>query len=642
MDLNKLLFCALTLVLAGAGSNLTADVRDASDEGLTRAAFEPMTWRGISGSDRERGEPERGGESRSARATFSVGGDAACDFADLNQALGSGLLGPGDVVNVASSASYSGLTYLINNRTGQLTLRGGFSSCAELVPDQSTTVLDAAGSGRVMYIESNSDDPADLFVVNLENLTLRGGSSAGSFGGGGLLINGRPGAIQVNLRNVNVQNNHSTVTGGGIRVRQSGERVASGPMLTADNASIIGANSSDGNGGGLSCESLVAPSTSTLIRLGTVAMLNNSAENGGAMSLRQCGRVWFYGGYSLLGIVGNQANDAGGGFYLEGDGSDLRLSASDFNEWGHAEHGVMVSGNSAGRGGAIYARDASYVQMFDVHVVNNSATNGSGLFANAGPAEIIMQRPDGTNACTGSTGFGSTARCSVLSGNTAASSATLFARNDAAIRVSRTLIENNSASFGVIGTVSGAGPGQIGLESVLISGNDGIEAFDTINGRIDLRWSTVTDNEFSTSIIRAASSHEAHASDFRAIGSILWEDGIAIVGTADEGSTRADCVIGWLSEIDSGFSTVAFYRQVDPEFTDPSSGDYRPGPTSPAIDFCDDFYAPEYADLIGTTRGQMHEGDPLSPGGASVGLFDLGAWEMQYRTDELFRDRFAN
>lgn len=601
-----------------------------------------MHWRHDHASDREPESLAPTGSTRSTRATYFVGGDGACDFADLNAALSSGQPAAGDVINIASNGSYSGLTYLINNRTGELTLRGGFSDCTQATPDQSSTVLDAAGSGRVMYIESNSTTAADRFIVNLENLTLRGGDSSGSFGGGGLLVNGRPGVIEVNLRNVTVQNNNSTVTGGGIRVRQSGERVATGPMFTADNDTIIGANSTDGDGGGLSCVSLGGVSGETLIRLGTVAMLNNSAENGGAMSINQCGTVWFYAGYSLLGIVANQANDAGGAFYVSGDGSDLRLSARSFGEWGNAVHGVMVSGNSADRGGAVYARDASSVNLFDVHLVNNSATSGSALFANDGAAEIIMQRPDSAGPCTGSTGFGSTARCSVVRDNSASTSSTFFARNDAGIRVSRSLIENNSASFGVIGTVSGATPGQMELESVVINGNDGIEAFNTINGRIDLRWSTLTANDFSESIIRAVGSHESHAPEFRAIGSILIESGIDMVGEADEQATVADCVIGWVDQADSGFESVNYYRQLDPEFVDPANGDFRLGPSSPAIDYCDDFYTPAHPDLVGTTRGQAHQGDPLTPGGVNLGFFDLGAWEMQYQADQLFRDRFQN
>lgn len=639
MNFHQALIIALALGLPTAA--MAADKRSLAQETQSRAVFEPSSWSEV-GPDREADVAGAPVVPAASRATFTVGGDAACDFANLNQALDSGQVSAGDVINIASNGSYNGLSYFINNRTGELTLRGGFSTCAEPVPDQSTTVLDAAGTNRVMYLESTASDPSDLFVVNLENLTLRGGESSGNFGGGGLLVNGRPGAIQVNLRRVTVQDNHSTVTGGGIRLRQSGPPVANLPMLTADNGSIIAGNSSDGNGGGLACESLAGASASTLIRFGTVAMLNNSAENGGAVSLRLCGRVWFYGGFSLLGILGNEANDAGGAFYLQGDGSDLRLSASNFNEWGNPDHGVLVSGNSADRGGAIYARDESSAALFDAHLVNNSARNGSALFANAGAAEINMQRPVNTGACTGSTGFGSTARCSVIRGNTAGTSATLFARNDAGIRVSRTLIEDNSAPFGAIGAVSGAGPGQIDLESVVIAGNQGFEAFDTINGQIALRWSTVTANDFSQAIIRAVASSGSHEPNFRAIGSIFRESGIDLVGAADDGSTNADCVIGWLNADDAGFSSTAFYRQLDPEFVDPANGDFRLGPSSPAIDFCDDFNEPEYPDLVGTARGQQHQGEPLTPGGPSLGFFDLGAWEMTYQADELFGDRFEN
>ncbi len=592
-----------------------------------------------SDADIDRDEPFvlAGSRPAAARATYSVGPGPGCDFPSLNAALA--VAGDGDVINLTNGNGYAGLTYEILHRPGTLTIRGGFSDCSQPVPDAGRTTLDADGAGRVFYIEIAGNYSGDPMEVNLERLTITGGDTTGSFGGGGVLVSGRAGKLSVNLRNVWVENNvSSSGGGGGVKVRINGPRDGSGTLLTIDNDSALVSNSTSGNGGGLSCESLAGSTGSTLIRLGHFPMVGNEAENGGALSNESCGRIFHYPGYFLSGVLGNVAQDAGGAFYVEGDGANLVVRGDSFLGLGEESNGALISGNTARIGGALYARDDSYVSFLDSTLNNNSAEDAGGaLYANAGSAVVNVRRINQSQPCGEAPALG-TARCSRVLGNSSPIGAAFYARNDATINVSQTRVENNDGD--TLAHVSGAGPGTINMESVLFTGNTAERAFEAINGLIDLRWSTMVDNDFSWAL-RAVTGHQSHNARINAYSSVLWETGTQIsLMQNDSVSIYADCLIGWVPPADADFTGAFRYRHVDPEFADPADGNFRLGMTSPAIDFCDGYFDPQFPDLDGNERGQPHQGPPLSPGGAGEGDYDLGAYEAGWLRDEMFRDRF--
>lgn len=579
-----------------------------------------------------------------ARAIFSVGAGPSCDFANLNDALTAA--GPGDVIHLSQDGDYLGKTYFIWNRDGSLTIRGGFSDCNQLTPTPSgMTTLNADGAGRVFDIQHLA--ATSFTQVNLENLIIRGGNNYGVFGGGGLMLNGRPGRLSVNLRNVIVRNNESNSGGGGgIKVRVTADRDGAGPMLTVDNDSQIFSNSTNGNGGGLSCESLVSPDTSTLIRLGSGPIALNKAENGGGISSTSCGRIFHYAGSSLVGVHNNEANDAGGAYYLEGDGAHLVVRADTFTSGGTTlgdDYGTTVISNSARIGGGLYARDDSYAFFLDVILSGNRAEDAGGaIYANAGTAEVHVRRIDSNQPCQKEAPGWAFPRCSRVIGNRSPVGAAFNVRNSATLNVSQTYIENNEGS--ILASVSGAGPGTINMESVLITGNSGGRGLSAVNGLIDFRWSTMVNNEFLWAL-RAATGHATHNARINAYSSVLWEDsgGMAFFPDGDDSAAiYSDCVIGWRPLADTGFTFAGYYSHVDPEFVSPADGDYRLGQTSPAIDYCDSFNAPAFPDLAGNSRGQPHQGLPLSPGGPGEPgwTFDLGAYEAGWLLDKLFHDRF--
>lgn len=520
-----------------------------------------------------------------------------------------------------------------------LDIVGGYTDCSG--SSSGITILDASGNGRVFNIsnaEAYSGDPRE---INLENLDIRNGSTTLAFGGGGILINGTPGRLAVNLKNVTVQNNVSDNSGGGVKVRVRAARDGIGTLLTADNDTLLASNSTNSNGGGIACESLVGSTgTATLIRWGAGPIASNQAENGGAISIENgCSRNFFYNGAFLSGIVNNVALDAGGAIYVAGDDSHLVLRGDSTEGFGNPDWRVDVVGNEAIRGGAVYARDASVLHFLDVNISGNTSTgtgaSGAGIVATAGPATVTVGRVDPSTPCDSSS-FG---RCSMINNNSSdGHGGALLARNNAIINVSQTLIEGNTATTGAIASVSGGSPGTVNLESVLATGNEALDMVSGAHGQIDVRWSTLADNT-AARLARAAGPSDTQTVTIHLRSSILRQESGVMIDTNDHGQVNGDCLIGWQDEADAGFASVFAYRNTDPQFVDPGNGDYRPGQQSPAIDYCDDFHDPEFADLDGNERGTPHQGETVgeNPG---LGDFDIGAYETSWMTDAMFHDRF--
>ena len=137
------------------------------------------------------------------------------------------------------------------------------------------------------------------------------------------MVEGRPGRLAVNFRNVQISNNNRTGTaddGAGLRVLSTGDVDGSGAFVTLDNDSIVSSNTTAGDGGGVYCRSTFDDGTLTMLRMGTTLVFDNEAENGGGVAVDGCQNVFLYNGGPVVlifptgGIVGNTANLAAAGF----------------------------------------------------------------------------------------------------------------------------------------------------------------------------------------------------------------------------------------------------------------------------------------------------------------------------------------
>lgn len=588
-------------------------------------------------------DPVRGAASR---ATFTVGSDAGCDFSSLAEALASGSVGGGDVINMRSDLVTLGTTD-IRNRPGILTLRGGFETCSSPIPTGARTVFNGNGQ-RVFYLETGINYNDERMEIHLENVEIRNGHATGNFGGGGLVVNGRQGAISVQLRNSFINNNSTTRSGGGISVRVNGQAVAGSapPMLVMDNSTLLSNNTADENGGGLSCFSPPDRPQGTVVRLGTVAVVNNQAANGGGIAVNGCDMVVLYPGVSLLGIFNNTANGEGadgngGGIYVTGADARVRvLSDPRVDGLGDPNNGGEIGNNSARRGGAIYV-EGGELDTRDIHLRNNTAVlSGGAVYAESVDALVVIDREIGL-CRSGTPGTFGRERCSIVTGNNGGNAGgAFFANSGGRIEVQGTRIFNNRSNVAAIAATTGTNDSSfIRMLNSVGWGNESINGLSSNRGIIELRWSTLADNLVTDAFFRTAAS-AGNEARIRVFGSVVRETGLTseLVGTGTN-SIVFDCVIGWQPIAQVAGSKFA-YMNVDPQFVNPANRDYRTGPTSPAIDYCDGLQNPPNSDFNIVARGTPHVGDPFFSGNPNIGPYDLGAFETRWRPDMLFRSRF--
>jgi hypothetical protein len=266
---------------------------------------------------------------------------AACAYFSIQDAVNAAAVG--DTVQVAGDTYYETVDI-----AKSVTIAGGydFATCAT-TGGNATTIDGSAGAGSTVDI---TDGP-----VTLRNLTVTGGDGLGA----GLDV--RSGATT--LESVNVTGNNGT-NGGGMYIE-------TGATVMLNNYSNVQSNTATSNGGG-------ARVWGTLIG-NNATFYNNTALNGGAISLPD-GSVQLTGGSVYYNsATGTSTNGNGGGIAMESDSS---LTLSD----------VMVGGNTAAiQGGGIYA-NSGVLSLSGVEVGTSSYPNeiaatgsaGSGLYLTNG------------------------------------------------------------------------------------------------------------------------------------------------------------------------------------------------------------------------------------------------------------------
>lgn len=577
---------------------------------------------------------------RVGSVVHTVGPDAACDYSDLASAITAS--GQDDVIRVMSGTYPGGYTIF----SKALSIIGGFPDCTSGSPT-GRTHLDRQGAGLVLdvYYPAAPDDP--VRQVNLENLVIENGGGSG-FNSGGVIVQGRPGRLSVNFRNVHILDNERTGVddhGAGLRVLVQAEASGSTPFVTLDNDSWVLRNTTAGDGGGVYCESDYDTATTTVLRMGTTLVMDNQAENGGGLAVDGCTRVYLYNGGPVAlflptgGFINNTANDEGGAIYVSG-GAEAVLRAREIAGFGDDDEAFIISGNSADYGGAASVLEmGSQLRVEDAYVVNNAAATMGGAFRVSAGGRIEVTRRANTGPCepAGSSGGVLTRPpCNVIDGNSALGGGAFSLFADSSIDVSRSIIRNNIAGNGggavarASNSASYSGPDtQVRIEGSLIYDNSSLALFwVSNNSRVDLSHSTVVNN--SVRLAWLSASIDQHAT-MNVMTSIVDSD--SWLHESGDGFTalNLDCVIGNLSLGGIGASAENLYRNMDPLLVDPGNDDYRLQPRSPAIDYCDNANPPQFTDLDDNLRNLEWTGPApqLNPG---AGLMDLGAYEPAFET----------
>jgi len=578
---------------------------------------------------------------RGGAVVRTVGPDGACDFSNLQTAINAS--NDDDVLRVMSGTYTGGFSIA----SKALSVIGGFPDCTSTTPTGRST-LDRQGNGLVLdiFYQAAVGDP--IRQVNIENMIIRNGGGSGFFSGGAV-VEGRPGRLAVNFRNVQISDNNRTGTaddGAGLRVLSTGDVDGGGAFVTLDNDSIVSANTTAGDGGGVYCRSTFDDGTLTMLRMGTTLVFNNQAENGGGVAVDGCQNVFLYNGGPVVffiptgGILGNTANLRGGGLFLD-NGAEVTMRATEFNGFGDPSEAALLAGNTASSGGAAaIIGTGTELEVEDAYVINNTADSLGGAFNVRDGSTLEISRRTTGGACEPvASGGGVLSRppCSVIEDNSGNGGGAFAQNGDSNIDVSRTIIRDNTSGGGGgpvarvrNGSTYTGSDSQFRMEGSVVHGNSGGFVFSVVNNaRVEIYHSTVADNPSTLGFVVAQNLGQSANLNFYTsiIQTNTW-----LGGSGDgERNFGLDCVIGNAPVGDTGATNTFRYSEVDPQFLDPTENDYRLGVRSPAIDYCDGFEAPQFDDLNGNTRGVAWTGPTPDPApNPAGGDYDLGAFEIPF------------
>ena len=593
----------------------------------------------------------------------TVGPGPDCDFDNLQSAI----VAAPESGEIRVSQDYPGTNTPYTIVDQNLTIHGGWSDCGSGSAPIGWNVLDAGGNGAVMRIVESPFLNELTRQVNLFDLDLVGGSGTDPLNSGGLLVQGRPGMLQVRLDNVWILGNARSGfgnSGGGVRlIAQSG--AATGlppsallsPMLSIQENSRIGDNLAEDSGGGLYCFSNQDTGSIDMIDFSRGVIAENEAARGGGVAIDGCRGVRLNtGGLIVLGqprvgIFGNQATDSGGALLLRG-AAEVTIGGALL---GSFNSGGLVMGNSAVLGSAAAVYDQAVLRLEDTWVRGNEASS-SGTFFLVGEASVEVEGSGASGFCKPldlNQDLVQIRPCSVIEHNRANTVAVASQSGASSMSLRRAVVRHNSATgifqlselFSIWHSSLYEGPSaRLDMISTLIYDNpvryvmriNGSGLIEAIHGSIIHPGSELA--ALSTQIAQ----HQARLT-VRASIMINNNTTALVQALADaQVSAEAECLLSNRPEQGSGLTSAALYLQADPRFVDPPGADFRLADDSPAIDFCYAVAALDdlSPDLGGQDRGQVWTGPPPVVSNPGSGAFDLGAFEA-YAPDRLFRDRFG-
>ncbi len=538
-------------------------------------------------------------------ATYAVG--SGCPHTTIATAVLAAWLTPeDDLIKITQDLTNQSVVlddFKISVR-GKVTIRGGYTSCADTTASGRSTI-DGIASNPLVTVETSSQTSS---VVVLENLVLEGSGVRGiEVTAGGHLT----------LDNVMVQDN----LGGGVRVGSNG-------TLATDASSAIEHNGWGGafppaTGGGILCES------GHLDLRGLV--YNNRAELGGGIAM--------YSGCSAelrpgLWIEGNQALSNGGGLYLVGGSVVL----------GNGNGTPIVFWNNSGeRGGGLYAAGATAVLQDAWFTANLADLQGGAIHASGGAVVNVSAAAGCADAPLQS--------CNRIELNlltTNGEGSAVYA-NGAEVTLRRQRLDRNQNEPGIVAEmqpsllyVTGAS-GLLTLENLQLWNNRAVEIVAVAGGASAVggylssaRNSYVYPGGIAPSVIQVSGT----GTDAAFYSSIFWDhQGFFLAGPSP--SLLVDCLI-----VNTAHGVPAgslFIRTDNPQFLGADAGNLHLASSSPAVDFCDEavYPFPGAPDVDGQARGIDHPANPNGSPGFSGGTFDIGFDEVPSGIlADIFRDDF--
>ena len=559
----------------------------------------------------------------SAYNIYTVGGDAACNFAFIQDAIDAAAASPGeDYVWIASNRVYEDQHVVVTDQ--DVDIEGGFTDCSDFDPALDQTTIGGTSGHSVFEIEGTSH-------VYLGNLIITGAVMDTSHSGGGIYFGGQ-GSLALNIDWVFA---NQAGYGGGIDVSPSG------PTTVTLTASTVSANTALVSGGGIRIEG-----PTTLIATHSPSQYDNYVSQNSALG--QTDNGGYGGGIEVLGpavanfssvLALNVAPNGGGiaAIATENGPATVYVYTTDPNS------PVSVYGNHATSGGGIYLEPYADNQndatlcMNDFALDANVASDGSAIYMYHDTylgAVAYLNTPAGCTAPSDAVACAPGAPCNEMNDNvteiddnTPTDGSTVRVWLDAAFSANRFVAQrNNSHSGNLIEFYAYASDvvarNYVRLHDCVLANNTVGDhlingEFDGVGTQIILDTCTVADNQMSGGAAMAVIGADV---DFVEVtNSIVYQPDHEVVAfSGTPGDLTAEFVLAnSAASLNGGFGIV----EGVPSFVGASNGDYRLVRTSPGVDMAP---ALSGVDLDGNPRGV----DLLDiPNG--WGTMDVGAYEIQ-------------
>ncbi|MEO8461182.1 MAG: hypothetical protein ABI451_11695 [Dokdonella sp.] len=565
--------------------------------------------------------------------TVTVGSDAACNYANITQAVILAAASTNLNIRVAKNNVMTGTQTIIGR--DNVAIYGGYDTCSSTTPNGHTVLSGSAFTGSVLRTNA-SFSGTGTYNVLLSAITIANGTGSSTLPGGGMTIDG---PFSVYLTDTFVLSNTTAFSGGGISVR--GE-LGTGAVSTERTKLVLFGNTNviDNHaamGGGIAC------TFRAYVQMSDSLISSNTATSaGGGVASQQCffqsyGHVLPTQGIRTNTVTG--AGGAGGGIYAAGGTVYLQPFPAASS---------IVANNSAETGGGIDVV-AGNLYVTDSSVINNTAQlRGGGIYTVN--ATTIVARTSGASSCH------VPLRCSELSGNqvtgtgATASGGGLFASGGTTL-IAGTFIENDRVAAGrgmAIATLNATGTnGGIDINGLRIfgsviatsgTGGPAVAADSSIvlidTGSAVLGFDTFSRNLAVPRIVYTPTAGgETYPVDI--YGTIFdATSGLAADPGANGPVPNGDC--NRLHETSSPFAgTSTRSTTLPPMFVNAAGNDYTLAFNSPMIDWCNASY--NYPIGLTAEGGVRPYDDPFFT--ALYGNWDLGALELQ-PLDIIFKNGF--
>jgi hypothetical protein len=502
--------------------------------------------------------------THAAANIFTVGAPGAgCSHETIAAAVVAAEANPaGDTIRITRTQAYP--SQQIEITTAQdLSIVGGFATCASTVSDGVKTVLSGAGgvSAPVLLLRGNGDSR-----IRLRLLRLTGGDSTVAGGGINYVGSGELELIEIGI------DGNAAPNGGGIYFAGN----AGGAALTISNDNLISGNQATAGGG-----IYLVNGGMTMNAPGSSIAFNIAQVGGGLYVYGAEGRTAaVVGSGGFPGIATIYANEAavGGGVAVHapnvGGITDASFTLRTFDPAAPAS----ISNNFASqRGGGIDLQPYEGLnavgqvdaRVFSARLEANIAPVGAAVYAG--------NDANGLGIVDGSLFQIDSGRISGHLSQTGDSAptdgATIVATEETQVSIARTRIEGNTAGR----IVRAGGAKRVEILSSLITANTVQDTVLSIDGTgllgFEIDGTTIAGNSIGADVVIYARGQTSLGN------SILWQPGRI---TLDADNAVVDDVLA--SEIASLGDSETIVS-APPRFIDPLRGEYRLQAASPAVDF---------------------------------------------------------